>query len=93
MGYSPRGCKESDTTERLTLLFGEVSPIASLSDEERKAPESWRTCPVSHSKEGVGLVSSSAPARLAWHPPLIYFQSAGFCSSLQSGWGCPQGPA
>ena len=46
---------------------------------------------MSHSKEGVGLVSFSAPARLAWHPPLIYFQSAGFCSSLQSGVGLPSG--
>ena len=37
MGYSSQGCKELDTTERLTLLLGEVSLIASLSDEERKA--------------------------------------------------------
>ena len=37
---------------------------------------------MSHSKEGVGSVSFSVPARLVWHPPLTYFQSAGFCLSL-----------
>ena len=30
MGYSPWGCKESDTTERLTLLLPVLTPLSSV---------------------------------------------------------------
>ena len=69
MGYSPRGCKESDTTERLHfhILRMRASPVAQL---VKNPPAMWETWVQSLGREDLLEKEIAAHSSiLAWRIP------------------------